>query len=232
MIKIENLGVEYAGAGKVLEGVSFDVNGGESVALLGANGAGKSTLLKALAGLAEISEGRALVNGIEVSRKNLRQVRANIGFVFQNSDDQLFCLTVEEDVVFGLRNMGLEKAEAAKIARETLSSLGISHLAGRPPSRLSEGEKKRAAIACVLAMRPKILLFDEPTSSLDARATRELCEILKTLPCAKIIATHDLAVAKKLCSKAAVLDKSRLVKFGGCAEICADEKLLLQCSLI
>ncbi|MBR4597367.1 MAG: energy-coupling factor ABC transporter ATP-binding protein, partial [Opitutales bacterium] len=121
---------------------------------------------------------------------------------------------------------------AEEIAQRTMGQLGISHLAKRSPARLSEGEKKRAAIACVLAMSPKVLLFDEPTASLDARAARELCALLKNLPCAKIVATHDLNVAKNLCSKAAVLSNSRLVKFGACAEILADEKLLFDCSLI
>ncbi|MBO7521734.1 MAG: ABC transporter ATP-binding protein [Opitutales bacterium] len=232
MVKIENLSVEYEGGRRALDGISFGVAEGESVALLGANGAGKSTLLKALAGLAPICAGSAEICGLKVERKNLRQIRSCIGFVFQNSDDQMFSLTVEEDVMFGLRNMGLDAQTAAQTARKTMSDLGISHLAKRSPARLSEGEKKRSAIACVLAMRPKILLFDEPTASLDARSARELCALLKSLPCAKIVATHDLNAAKNLCGKAAVLSRSRLVKFGDCAEILADEKLLFDCSLI
>lgn len=113
-----------------------------------------------------------------------------------------------------------------------METLNISHLAARSPSRLSEGEKKRAAIACVLAMKPKILLFDEPTSQLDARSTRLLCELLKSLDGTKIIATHDLSVARSVCGKAAVLDNSRLAKFGDASEVLSDEKLLFNCSLL
>lgn len=232
MVNIENLSVEYEGGNCALKEVSMAIAEGESVALLGANGAGKSTLLKSLVGLSKISNGEIKINGVNVERKNFRKIRADVGFVFQNSDDQLFSLTVEEDVIFGLKNMGVDFQSAKKIASETLASLNIQHLLGRSPSRLSEGEKKRVAIACVLAMKPKILLFDEPTSQLDARSTRHLCEILKSLPSTKIIATHDLNVAKNVCQKVAILDKSKLVKFGLTSEILADEKLLFNCSLI
>ncbi len=232
MVKIENLSVEYGGGNCALKDVSLEIKEGESVALLGANGAGKSTLLKTLAGLCKISSGSVEINGTLLERKNLRKIRSDIGFVFQNSDDQLFSLTVEEDVVFGLRNMGFDFQKSMEIAGETMASLNISHLANRSPSRLSEGEKKRAAIACILAMRPKILLFDEPTSQLDARSTRLLCELLKSLKGTKIIATHDLKVAGSVCEKAAVLDSSRLVKFGNTSEILSDEKLLFNCSLL
>lgn len=232
MVKIENLSVECEGGNFALKDVSLEIKDGESVALLGANGAGKSTLLKTLAGLCKISSGSVKINGVNVERKNLRKIRSDIGFVFQNSDDQLFSLTVEEDVVFGLRNMGFDLRKSREIAGEAMETLNISHLAARSPSRLSEGEKKRAAIACVLAMKPKILLFDEPTSQLDARSTRLLCELLKSLGGTKIIATHDLSVARRVCGKAAVLDNSRLVKFGDASEILSDEKLLFNCSLL
>ncbi len=232
MVEIENLCVEYDGGNCALKDVCLKINEGESVALLGANGAGKSTLLKTLVGLNKISSGAVKINGVELERKNFREIRRNIGFVFQNSDDQLFSLTAEEDVMFGLKNMGYNFDKAKEIALKTLESLNVLHLANRSPSRLSEGEKKRVAIASVLAMQPKILMLDEPTSQLDARSTRQLCELLKTLPVTKIIATHDLNVAKNVCDKVAILDNSSLVKFGDASEILADENLLFKSSIL
>lgn len=211
--------------------VDLRVERGESCALLGANGAGKSTLMLSLVGLAPILSGRAEVCGLEVAPKNLRGIRALAGLVFQNSDDQLFCQTVLEDVAFGVENLGVSRGESLETAREWLEKFSISGLAGRPPHRLSEGEKKLAAICGVAAMRPEAMLLDEPSAQLDPRGRRELAELLNSLPQTKIISTHDMEFARSVCATAAVLDGGRLAARGEIGGILADRKLLERCRL-
>ncbi len=207
------------------------VESGESCALLGANGAGKSTLMLSLVGLAPILSGRAEVCGLEVAKKNLRRIRALAGLVFQNSDDQLFCQTILEDVAFGVENLGFSRGESLETAREWLEKFSISNLADRPPHGLSEGEKKRAAICGVAAMRPEIMLLDEPSAQLDPRGKRELAELLNSFPQTKIISTHDLDFARSVCKTAAVLDGGRLAARGEIGEILADAELLARSRL-
>lgn len=207
------------------------VESGESCALLGANGAGKSTLMLSLVGLAPILSGRAEICGLEVAKKNLRRIRALAGLVFQNSDDQLFCQTILEDVAFGVENLGFSRGESLETAREWLEKFSISNLADRPPHGLSEGEKKRAAICGVAAMRPEIMLLDEPSAQLDPRGKRELAELLNSFPQTKIISTHDLDFARGVCKTAAVLDCGRLAARGEIGEILADAELLARCRL-
>lgn len=207
------------------------VESGESCALLGANGAGKSTLMLSLVGLAPILLGRAEVCGLEVAKKNLRRIRALAGLVFQNSDDQLFCQTILEDVAFGVENLGFSRGESLETAREWLEKFSISNLADRSPHGLSEGEKKRAAICGVAAMRPEIMLLDEPSAQLDPRGKRELAELLNSFPQTKIISTHDLDFARGVCKTAAVLDGGRLAARGEIGEILADAELLARCRL-
>lgn len=207
------------------------VESGESCALLGANGAGKSTLMLSLVGLAPILSGRAEVCGLEVAKKNLRRIRALAGLVFQNSDDQLFCQTILEDVAFGVENLGFSRGESLETAREWLEKFSISNLADRPPHGLSEGEKKRAAICGVAAMRPEIMLLDEPSAQLDPRGKRELAELLNSFPQTKIISTHDLDFARSVCKTAAVLDGGRFAARGEIGEILADAELLSRCRL-
>lgn len=207
------------------------VESGESCALLGANGAGKSTLMLSLVGLAPILSGRAEVCGLEVAKKNLRRIRALAGLVFQNSDDQLFCQTILEDVAFGVENLGFSRGESLETAREWLEKFSISNLADRPPHGLSEGEKKRAAICGVAAMRPEIMLLDEPSAQLDPRGKRELAELLNSFPQTKIISTHDMDFARSVCKTAVVLDGGRLAARGEIGEILADAELLARCRL-
>lgn len=230
MISAEGLEAGYFGK-PAISGVTMRVGPGESVAVLGANGAGKSTLFKAFAGLAEISSGRAEVCGLRVERKNYGAIRRLAGFVFQNPDDQLFCANVAEDVMFGLLSAGAGRNEARSRAEECMAMLGISHLASRAPYALSDGEKKRAALCGVLAMSPSVVFFDEPTAQLDPRGRREFSEIVGRLECTKIIATHDLGLARALCSKAAVLRCGSLAAFGDSARILDDAALMYDCGL-
>jgi len=184
---------------------------GENIALIGANGAGKTSLLLALIGVLPSVSGEIRLGETILTKKTLREIRARIGLVFQNPDDQLFMPNLFEDIAFGPRSFGCPEAETIKRVTAALSQLGIENLAERSPLKLSGGEKRLAAIATVLAMNPEFLLFDEPTAFLDPRARRTLTAILAELPQGKLIATHDLAFAEQLCSQVLLLQKGKLV---------------------
>jgi cobalt/nickel transport system ATP-binding protein len=224
-LRIRNLNVSYGGGKAAVDGVSFDLNAGESVALVGGNGAGKTTLLLALAGVLETAAGE-ICFGEEVSdKKTRRAARSEIGLVFQNPDDQLFMPSIFEDVAFGPRNLGLPEDGVRERAKDALGRLGILHLAERSPFRLSGGEKRLAAIATVLAMAPEYILLDEPTAFLDPRAKRALAAALSSLGQGKLIATHDIPFAASVCSRVLLLQDGRL-RADGAADMLADSALL------
>lgn len=224
LLKVSGLTYEYDGV-TALCGVDFSLSQRENIALVGANGAGKSTLLQILAGVLAPSSGEILLDGEAVTKKTLPFLRQKIGLIFQNAEHQLFCNSVWDDVVFGPLNAGLSYEEASKAAELALRRLGIGHLKTRAPYRLSGGEKRLAAIACVLSMQPDILLMDEPTAELDPRARRELAALLDELPQAKIIATHDLDFAQKTCSSVMILHNGKIAA-KGVAGILSDFTLL------
>jgi cobalt/nickel transport system ATP-binding protein len=209
-----------------LNGISFRITHGESVALVGENGAGKSTLLLHMTGYLIATQGKMRVGDVLVAPSSLNTVRRSIGMVFQNSDDQLFMPTVFEDVAFGPMNLGLEKDELESKVMEALETVGISHLKNRPPYRLSQGEKKAAAIASVLSMSPDILIMDEPSSSLDPQSRRRLIKLLKTFHHTKIIATHDLDMAMDLCERTIMLHEGRVIADGPTVKLMQDDELL------
>jgi cobalt/nickel transport system ATP-binding protein len=209
-----------------LNGVSFRITHGESVALVGENGAGKSTLLLHMNGYLTATQGKLRVGDYHVSPTTLNTVRRSVGMVFQNSDDQLFMPTVFEDVAFGPMNLGLEKDELEQKVMQALETVGAAHLKNRPPYRLSQGEKKAVAIATVLAMSPDILVMDEPTSSLDPMSRVHLIELLKTFHHTKIIATHDLDMAMDLCERTIVLHQGKVTADGPTMKLFQDEELL------
>ncbi len=209
-----------------LKGVSFRISHGESVALVGENGAGKSTLLLHLNGYLSASQGTIRIGDYPLTRKNLNAVRRSVGMVFQNPDDQLFMPTVFDDVAFGPLNLGLTKDEVGRVVAQALETVGVAHLAKRPPYKLSQGEKRSVSIATVIAMSPDILVMDEPTSSLDPRSRRRLIELLKTFKHTKIIATHDLDMALDLSERTIVLHQGRITADGQTQKIMRDEKLL------
>jgi cobalt/nickel transport system ATP-binding protein len=221
VLRVRGLSYRYPDGTLALQDVSLELREGERLALMGPNGAGKSTLLLHLNGLLE-GEGRIEVDGMALGKRTLRAVRQKVGLVFQNPDDQLFCPTVFEDVAFGPRNLGLDEAEVGRRVQVSLEAVGLAGFEARNPSHLSIGEKKRAAIATVCAMQPRLLVFDEPTSSLDARGRRSIVELLLRLGGSQIIVTHDLALVRSLCSRAMVMGGGRGLADGPVGTVLAD----------
>lgn len=196
----------------LLRGLDLRVGEGERVALIGPNGAGKSTVLRLIVGLLTPSSGRIRVLGRDCrSEADFRVARASVGLVFQNSDDQLFCPTVLDDVAFGPLNLGLPPDQAAAVAERTLAALGLQGYGARVTHRLSGGEKRLVALATVLAMQPRLLLLDEPTSGLDAISEGRLLEHLMALPQAMLIVSHEQRVLERLTTRAVVLQDGALV---------------------
>jgi cobalt/nickel transport system ATP-binding protein len=230
LITVSNLSYSYPNGQKALSQVSFSIQKGESVALIGANGAGKSTLFQLILGILSPQDGMITIDQLPVEKKYLPQIRQKIGMVFQNPDDQLFMPSVYEDVIFAPKNYGYSDEDAKMAAEQALSSLEILQLKDRMPHQLSGGEKRRAALACVLSIQPQILLLDEPSSFLDPRAVRSLVSLLQQLPQTKLIATHNLDLAKKLCSRILILQKGTLC-YDGSNEILDDPTRLYEFGL-
>ncbi len=242
ILQAERVSFRYPGALPALEEVTLAVRAGATCAVIGANGSGKSTLLKVLDGLLPPAAGRVLFKGREVSERSLkdpaflREFRSCVGFVFQDSDVQLFCPTVFDELLFGPLQTGVPPREAEARAVEVLRMLGIEELRDRPPFLLSGGEKKRVAIGSVLTMNPEVLLFDEPTIGLDPRTQAFLLELLLALHeggKTVVLATHDLSLVGELSAEVAVLsEEHRIVRTGPAADILADTDLLLRVNLI
>ena len=229
-LEVQGLGYRYPDGTAALQGVTFTVAEGERVALIGPNGAGKSTLLLHLNGLLPEHPAAApavRVLGTPVAEPHLATIRARVGLLFQDPDDQIFCPTVREDVAFGPEQLGLRGAElAARVAR-ALDQVGLTGFEERLPHHLSRGEKRRVCLAGLLACEARLLALDEPTSDLDPRGRRELKGLLESLPVAQVIATHDLELVVELCPRAIVLDQGRVVAQGAAAELLADEDLMM-----
>ena len=231
MIEVIDLNFHYPDGRAALDGINLVINPGEKVALVGANGAGKSTLLLHLNGILQ-GNGQVKVNGLEVNKKNLARIRSLVGMVFQNPDDQLFSLTVGEDVAFGPIYQGLNAVEVAEKVNTALEDVQLSGFEDRHPFHLSGGEKKRASIATVLSMSPDYLVLDEPTAGLDPKSRRELITLLKKLPQSLILATHDLKMAMELTTRVIILKHGRLVIEGNTKEILSNEMLLQENDLL
>jgi len=224
-IEVENLSFSYPDGHPALREVSLTIAPGEKAALVGPNGAGKSTLILHLNGILT-GQGRVTVCGLEVGGKTLGRVRAAVGLVFQNPDDQLFSPTVYEDVAFGPLYQGLGPDEVAARVTSALAAVSMQSYARRVSHHLSAGEKKRIAIATVLSMHPEVLVLDEPTAGLDPRARRGLINLLRELPVTMLVASHDLRMVGELFPRMVVMDEGKIVADGPTAELMKDEKLL------
>ena len=218
LIDIHGLTYNYEDGTQALSGIDFQLMPAETVVLFGANGSGKTTFLLHLNGLLQGS-GAISICGLEVSATNMTQIRSLVGMVFQDSDEQLFMPTVLEDVAFGPLHQGLSETDAELAALNALRSVGINGLEHKAPYHLSAGEKKRVAIAGVLAMQPDILVLDEPTTFLDPPGQRGLIQILRSLPQAKVIATHDICFAQALATRAVFFEKGKIKGVGGVNQI-------------
>jgi cobalt transport protein ATP-binding subunit len=229
-IEITNLRYRYHDGTEALRGVSLCVAPGECVGLLGPNGSGKSTLLLHLNGILPekpVADGAVRIQGEAITAENLESIRRQVGLLFQDPDDQLFCPTVAEDVAFGPQQLGLSDADVKARVASCLARVGLGHHAQRATHHLSHGEKRRACLAGVLACEPSLLVLDEPTSDLDPRGRREFKALLRQIPATKLIATHDLELVVELCPRAIVLDQGQVVADGPTAELLSNEALML-----
>jgi cobalt/nickel transport system ATP-binding protein len=231
-LRLRELSYRYPDGRPALDRVSLDVPRGDKVALVGPNGAGKSTLLLQLNGVLMPDTGRhpafepVVVSGLVVNRQNLRAVRARVGLVFQDPDDQLFSMTVFDDVAYGPLNMGCPPDQLEARVRRALQQVGMDGYQDRMPHHLSLGERKRVAIATVLSMPVEILALDEPTAGLDPRARRDLTTLLRSLPQTMLVATHDMRLVWELCPRTVILDAGRVVADGPTASLLEDSPLL------
>lgn len=227
-IAIDDLSYVYADGTQALSHISLAIAAGERVALVGANGSGKSTLLLHLNGILLPQSGRITVGEYPMAEAHLAAIRNFVGLVFQNPDDQLFMPTVWEDITFGPLNQGVPEKEMLHRCHHCLHAVGLDpeRFGPRSPDKLSGGEKKRVAIAGVMAMQPQILVFDEPTAQLDPRSRRQLIQLLQQLPLTQLIATHDLDLALELCDRTIVLNRGQLVRQGPTPDILSDQTFL------
>ena len=218
VIEVRDLHFRYEDGTQALDGINFTLHAGETVALLGANGSGKTTFVLQLNGILE-GQGSVTVCGLEVNKQNLAAVRSKIGLVFQDSDEQLFMPTVLEDVAFGPLNQGCTSREAIEKAKLALRQAAMEHALDKAPYHLSAGEKRKVALAGVLAMQPEILVLDEPTTFLDPPAQINLLHLLRELPQAKLIVTHNIGFASALAERAVFFEKGKLLADGPIDEI-------------
>ena len=226
MIEFQNVSFAYETGENVIEDMSFSIGAGESVGLIGANGAGKSTIMKLLLGLVMPTEGRVLVGGSEVTSKSLGEIRKKLGFVLQNSDNQMFMPTVYEDMIFAPLNYMLSREETEKRVDEVLRRLHIEELKHKYNHKISGGEKRMAAIATILAMEPEAILMDEPTSALDPYNRRLVINTIKELNQTKLIASHDLDMIADSCERVILIGCGRVAADGSANEILKNRELL------
>ncbi|MEU8745296.1 ABC transporter ATP-binding protein [Streptomyces parvulus] len=225
-LDVSGLAYAYPDGHQALFGVDFSVARGERVALLGPNGAGKTTLVLHLNGILTAGAGSVAVAGMPVDKRNMAEIRRRVGIVFQDPDDQLFMPTVREDVAFGPAAAGVKGPELEACVDRALDLVGMGEFKDRPPHHLSFGQRRRVAVATVLAMEPEILVLDEPSSNLDPASRRELADILRSLDVTVLMVTHDLPYALELCSRALILSDGVIAADGPTAELLSDEALM------
>jgi cobalt/nickel transport system ATP-binding protein len=226
VLDVQGLAYAYPDGHQALFGVDLHVHRGERVALLGPNGAGKTTLVLHLNGILTAGAGAVTVSGLPVDQANLREIRRRVGIVFQDPDDQLFLGTVRQDVAFGPANLGLRGSVLERRVMHALDLVGMADFVDRPPHHLSFGQRRRVAVATVLAMEPEILVLDEPSSNLDPASRRELADILRSLDVTVLMVTHDLPYAFELCPRAVVLSEGVVVADGTTYDVLTDDALM------
>ncbi|MFI6350607.1 energy-coupling factor ABC transporter ATP-binding protein [Streptomyces sp. NPDC050560] len=225
-LEVSGLAFAYPDGHQALFGVDLTIGQGERVALLGPNGAGKTTLVLHLNGILAAGAGSVRVAGLPVGKRHMAEIRRRVGIVFQDPDDQLFMPTVREDVAFGPAAAGLKGPELDARVHEALRRVGMDDYADRPPHHLSFGQRRRVAVATVLAMEPEILVLDEPSSNLDPASRRELADILRTLDVTVLMVTHDLPYALELCPRAVILSEGVIAADGATGELLSDAGLM------
>ena len=226
VLDVRGLAFAYPDGNQALYGVDLHVHRGERVALLGPNGAGKTTFVLHLNGILTAGAGTVAVSGLPVEKANLQEIRRRVGIVFQDPDDQLFMPTVREDVAFGPANLGLRGDELEAVVLRALERVGMEDYVDRPPHHLSFGQRRRVAVATVLAMEPEILVMDEPSSNLDPASRRELAEIVRSLDVTVLMVTHDLPYALELCERSVILDRGVIVADGSTPDLLSDGALM------
>ncbi|MHB1357271.1 MAG: energy-coupling factor ABC transporter ATP-binding protein [Anaerolineae bacterium] len=231
ILSLRGVRFAYPDGFQAINDISFSIEAGQSLGLVGANGAGKSTLLLMLPGVLLPAAGDIYVLGMRLDKASAPSIRRYVGLVFQDSDDQLFSNSVFDDVAFGPRNMGLSALDVSGAVDNALEMTGIAHLSSRAAYKLSGGEKRLASIATILSMDPKLIVMDEPSSSLDPKARRKLIELLRRLPQTRIIASHDLDLVWDVCSRVIVLKDGKVAADGETRTILSDERLLDECGL-
>lgn len=226
VVEVAGLAYAYPDGHQALYGVDLRIERGQRVALLGPNGAGKTTLVLHLNGILTGGRGTVRIGGLDVRREHLREIRRRVGIVFQDPDDQLFMPTVRDDVAFGPANLGITGADLERRVHDALAAVGMADFADRPPHHLSFGQRRRVAVATVLAMEPEILVLDEPSSNLDPASRRELAEVIRSLDVTVLMVTHDLPYALELCDRAVVIADGMIATDGPIWDILCDEPLL------
>jgi cobalt transport protein ATP-binding subunit len=226
LLTVTDLRFTYPDGTEALRGIDLRIEVGERVAVLGPNGAGKTTLALHLIGILRTTTGSVVVDGLALNDDNVREIRRRVGFVFQESDDQLFMPTVRQDVAFGPANFGLAGAGLTARVESSLAAVGAADLVDRAPHHLSGGERRRVALATVLATDPELLVLDEPTSDLDPAGRRQLVNLLAGLERTLLVVTHDLSFALELCPRSIVMNNGRVVAGGATDDLLADAALL------
>ncbi len=225
-ITMQHVSFQYETSRPILQDITFTVQHNESIGIVGANGVGKSTLLKLLVGLNMQYTGEIFVDGEKLEKKNLAQIRQKIGYVFQDSDNQLFMSTVYDDIAFGPRNYGYDPETVEQCVHDALNQVHIEHLKDRQIYKMSGGEKKLVSIATILAMKPDILLMDEPSITLDPKNRRNLIHLLNSFPQCKLIASHDLDMILDTCARTILMADGKIIADGKTTDILTNQKLL------
>lgn len=226
LLNLNTITFSYTPGLTAINNLSFSVNKGETIGIVGANGAGKSTLLKLMVGLVFPEKGEISWEDMPLSKKNLKEMRKKVGLVFQNPEDQLFMPSVYQDIAFGPKNQKLDKDQIEKLVNYSLEALNIQHLKHRSSLKLSGGEKRLVATASVLSMNPELLILDEPTSNLDPKSRRTMINLMTQLPHTKIITSHDLDMILETCQKVVILNAGKIVASGDTQLLLRDQTLL------